>query len=104
MFSRQPKPVKFAKLVRKDTDIDVIEHLAYDLSELDSMRKQGIPISQNNLESMYYDGDVNCSADVPLDMVRGADINDLWNESQRVNRNLSKRQLRKVSVSMADTQ
>lgn len=102
MFARIPKPVKFAKLVTRDTDPVLVQHAAFDLSDLDEMRKQGVGISTSNAENLYYDGSVDCSFDVPLDMQRGVDINDLWNEAQTVKRRMSKAQLRSVSVSRSN--
>ena len=99
MFAKNPKPVHFAKLQKRDTDQPVLPHAAYDLHELDDMRKQGIGISVSNAENLYYDGDVNCSFDVPLDMQRGVDINDLWNATQSVKRRMTKAQLRSVNLS-----
>lgn len=78
MFAHAPKPIRFAKTRLLEYEEPVNPHLAYDLSQLDELRKQGKPISQSNVESLYYDGDVNVSFDLPLDQQRGVDINDMW--------------------------
>lgn len=90
MFSQKPNKWKFARVIRKDTDIVVNPHLAYDLTDMDEMRRQGKPISITNAESMYYEGSETCSFDIPLDLQRGVDINDMWNRAKSVNKTLSK--------------
>lgn len=98
MFAKKNKPIKFATLKTRETDPQIVPHAAFDLADLDQMRKQGVGISTSNAENLYYDGDVNCSFDVPLDMQRGVDINDLWNADQSTRRRMSKAQLRSVKV------
>ena len=90
MFSKSPKPVKFARCVRTDDDAIVNPHLAYDLSTLDEMRRQGRPISIPNAENLYYDGSEDCSFNLPLDSQRGVDINDMWNRAKSIGKKLSK--------------
>lgn len=99
MFKNNPKPFRLAVTALSDTDAVVKQHLAYSLREVDELRRQGKPISSPSLESQYYDGDVNASSDMlPLDNLRGVDINDMWEESQDKQDRLSKARLRSVDV------
>lgn len=79
MFNKNPKSVKFAHVRRRDEEPSVVPHLAYDLHEVDALVRQGRPISNRNIESLYYDGVENCKAVLAPDDVRGVDMNDLWN-------------------------
>lgn len=90
MFSDKPKKLKVAVAVRRENDVILNPHLAYDLRDLDALRRQGKPISVQNAESLYYDGSETCSFDLPLDSRRGVDINDMWNRSKDVRKTLSK--------------
>lgn len=98
MFTGKQNKLVVARCVRRDTDPDMNPHLAYDLSDLDLLRRQGKPISVQNADGLYYDGSEDCSFNLPLDQQRGVDINDLWERSQRVNRKLSKLGLKSVDV------
>lgn len=99
MFRDNPKPIRLAVTALSDTDAVVKQHLAYSLREVDELRRQGKPISSPSLESQYYDGDINVSSDMlPLDNLRGVDINDMWEESQDKKERLSKARLRSVDV------
>lgn len=98
MLSKIPKSVKFAKCVRTDDDAVTVPNLAYDLSKLDQMRRNGEPISITNVANNYYDGSETCTFDVPLDMQRGVDINDMWNEHQQHKSVMSKLKISKVDV------
>lgn len=82
MFNRNPKPVKFAKVVRRDEEPETVPHLAYDLCDVDALIKQGKPVSNHAVEGLYYDGVENCSSELAPDDVRGVDMNDLWNLSE----------------------
>lgn len=103
MFKDNPRPVKFARTSLKDTESDVQPYLAYDLSDLDELRKQGRPISGPNIEAMYYDGSPDASFNLPLDQQRGVDINDMWNAVQDGKRKMSKAGVRKVDSSNSKT-
>lgn len=98
MFSTKPNKWKLAKCKRKENDSIVNPHLAFDLRDLEEMRRQGKPISVQNAESMYYEGSTDCSFDLPLDSQRGVDINDMWNHSKSVNNRLSKLGISKVDT------
>lgn len=98
MFATKPKPFKFAVCKAKAHDVVVNPHLAFDLADLDQMRRQGKPISVTNAESLYYDGSESCTFDLPMDMQRGVDINDMWNRSRDVHSRLSKLGASKVDI------
>lgn len=90
MFSYSPKKVHFAVTNFQINESPVNPHLAYTLSEVSKMIQKGQPVSQTNLINSYYDGSENCSCDIPSDMRRGVDINDMWNEALSQKRTLSK--------------
>lgn len=79
MFARNPKPVKFAKVTRREDEVKVLPHLAYDLHEVDALISAGKPVSNNSIQQLYFDGVENCKAELNPDDVRGVDMNDLWN-------------------------
>lgn len=82
MFNKNPKPVKFARIHRREEEMEVVPHLAYDLADVDALISQGKPVSSTAVEGMYYDGVENCSSELAPDDVRGVDMNDLWNLSE----------------------
>lgn len=96
MFAKCPKSVKFAQTFVRDDEAVVVPHLAYDLADVDTLRRQGKPISQPNVESMYYDGQVTENFDFPLDVMRGVDINDAWDAMQSGRKKISKAGISKV--------
>lgn len=99
MFAKSPVKPRFASAKRQSHEPVVGSNLAYDLSDLDYLRRQGKPISPANVEGMYYDGETNVSADLPLDRMRGVDINDMWNAAQDAQKRLTKAGIRKVDLS-----
>lgn len=98
MFKNNPPAVRFARLETKETDVPVASHAAYDLKDLDDMRRRGVPISTTQHESQYYDGSTDATFDIPLDQLRGVDINDVWNETKRVKGKLSKAKVSKFNI------
>lgn len=99
MWKNAPNPIRFAKTFYNENEVPVIDHLAYEVKDLDEMVKQGKPISQNSLDDMYYDGEIRSRVEVPSDRRRGVDINDLWNETRRGKRQASKAGVRQVDLS-----
>lgn len=87
MFSVNSKPFVFAHCV---SETPVQQDLAMTPSQMDVMRRKGVPISQSNLDGMFYEGDTNSSMDVPLDMQRGVDLGMLWQESKEAGSKLAK--------------
>lgn len=103
MFKDNPPAVNFARLKSRSTDMPVSIHAAYDIKDLDAMRRSGMPISTSQLDSQYYDGDVDATFDIPMDHLRGVDINDVWNETKRVNSKLSKAKVSKFNINPTQT-
>lgn len=101
MLSLKPRKPHFAVCKRMEHEQSVRPHMAYDPKELDALRKQGKSISNANVEGLYYDGDIINSDNfrLPMDSIRGVDINDMWNYQQRTNRTRSRLG---VSVGSAD--
>lgn len=63
---------------RSRGDISVQPGLALTPSQMQNMSERGIPVSSQNLEGVYYDGDTRPSWDVPLDQQRGVDVATMW--------------------------
>lgn len=103
MFLNNPKPIRFARTTVKDDEVQVVPNLAYDLSDLDELRRMGKPISQESVASLYYDGEVTQTCSVPLERQRGVDINDVWNAQQTGLRKASRAGVRQVDLSNVKT-
>lgn len=103
MFKDKPKSVRFAKTFVSDDEVKTVPNLAYDLSDLDELRRMGKPISQESVSSLYYDGEVQDRCYVPLERQRGVDINDVWNAQQTGRRKASKAGVRQVDLSNIKT-
>lgn len=86
MFTQKAKPFKFVQFEEQPK----VPALALTPAQMDDMRKRGQSISTQNLDNMYYDGSVNNSFDLPLDQIRGVDINDVWNASKESGKKLRK--------------
>lgn len=99
MFAKNPNKLRFAKTKLTEDEVPVRPFLAYDLRDLDQLRRQGTPLSSTSVENMYYDGIENPSFDVPFEQQRGVDINDVWNAAQDGLRRVSNAGLRKVDSS-----
>lgn len=52
--------------------------LAYTPADMMAMAERGIPISTQNMDGQFNDGETNPSWSVPLDQVRGIDPAELW--------------------------
>lgn len=99
MFAKAPKPVKFARTEVKIDEAVVVPHLAFDLADLDALRRQGKPITTANVESMYYDGQETNNFDFPLEVMRGVDINDAWDAMQSGRKRVSAAGVRRIDLS-----
>lgn len=66
---------------------------------MDSLRLSGKPISVNQLDSQYYDGEPDLhNFDMPLTQQRGVDINDAWETAQNAKDKLSKVKASKIDI------
>lgn len=63
---------------RAKSDVTVQPGLAMTPSQMQRLSERGIPVSSQNLEGMFYDGDARPSWDVPLDQQRGVDVATMW--------------------------
>lgn len=82
--------VKIMKSIRKDmfgsvcrvkrasNEQAVQNGLALTPSQIMKMSERGIPVTTQNLDGMFYDGDTRPSWDVPLDQQRGVDVATMW--------------------------
>lgn len=61
-------------------------------SEIAKLTERGIPVSSSNA-SLFIDGVVNPSFDLPLDQMRGTDVVDVWDASET-----SKKKLRSLTI------
>lgn len=99
MFSKKSNPIRFAHTKLRSDEVKVVPNLAFDLSDLDDLRRQGKPISLENAASLYYDGQEQTVPVVPLERMRGTDINDVWNASLDGQKQLRKAGIRSVDFS-----
>lgn len=77
----------FGKIVsykRSRKDIKVQPGLAMTPSQMQRLSEKGVPVSNQNLEGMFYDGDTRPSWDVPMDQIRGIDVAQLWQERKNI--------------------
>lgn len=89
MFKNNPRSPRLCDTHFLPHETTVQPHLAYDIRDVDELTKQGKSISMPSLDSMYYEGSENCTPDVPLDMQRGVNINDVWLASENAKDKLS---------------
>lgn len=57
-------------------------------SEISTMHKRGLAISAQLNDELFYDGDDSRIIDVPIERLRGVDVNDIWNASQDAKKKL----------------
>lgn len=95
MFAFPSNCVNFARMERKEHEQDINPNLAFDLKDMDELRRQGRPISVSALSQEYFDGQDGRIVDLdPMDR-RGVDINDAWVLSKESRSMLSKAKVRK---------
>lgn len=63
---------------RTKEDLKVQGGLALTPSQMQNMSERGVPVSSQNLEGVYFDGDTRPSWDIPLDSQRGVDVATMW--------------------------
>ena len=80
--------LKFFRNKESEHDIPVVPNLAITPAQMLKLQEQGIPISSQQLNKEYYDGDTRVSWDIPLDRQRGVSVNDMWNHQQDVREKL----------------
>lgn len=83
MQNDRAKLKPFRNVISEEDD-KTVPGLAMTPAQMMSLAEKGIPISNQQLNNEYYDGDVNCSDFVPLDRQRGVDVNEMWNKKKDV--------------------
>ena len=68
----------------KENDDVTKQGLAYTPADMARLTAQGIPVSNKEIESKFYDGDDGSDFFVSSDRVKGNDINDLWEEEKLI--------------------
>lgn len=82
MFRDNPKNMNISFCKRRDNEAAVRPHLAYTAQQAADLTKQGKPISNQQVQGMYYDGEpLSDGATLDLTERRGIDINDVWSDS-----------------------
>lgn len=60
------------------TDQKVQSGLALTPAQIMQMSERGIPVTTQNLDGMFFDGETRPSWDIPLDQQRGIDVATMW--------------------------
>lgn len=95
-------PFRLAKCGLRNQENSVNPHLALTPHEMDDLRLSGKPISVNQLDNQYFDGEEDLhDFDIPLTQQRGVDINDAWEKAQESRQKLSKVKASKVDINPA---
>lgn len=81
---------KFARSFRQAGEMIVQNGLAVTPSQMLEMAQAGIPISSVNADFMYRDGDRKPPESPTMDMLRGVDIGDLWENMMETRRKMRK--------------
>lgn len=85
-------------------DIEVNGTLAITPAKMQKLSEQGIPISSQVINQVYFDGENNPSWDVPMDRKRGIDINDMWQHEQNVKTKLKRATKDAIKLNRKDKQ
>lgn len=65
--------------------------LAYTPADMERMVANGIPVQSQELATRFYDGKPDADfSDITSDRLKENDLNDLWEEHQRINKKMSK--------------
>lgn len=88
MYAKKSNPVRFANV---GEHINIDPSLSATPSQMDVLRRKGIPISTSVIADQYYDGNPpdKCSFDLSMTELRGVDIADLWQVSKSAKKKLS---------------
>lgn len=74
-------------------DKPVQNGLSMSPSEMQRMSERGVPVTTQNNEALFYDGETRPSWDVPLDQQRGVDIATMWQRRKdlgaKINQNVN---------------
>lgn len=79
-----------ARCHRSAGDQQVINGLAMTPSQMQELAVQGVPINNQTLAAYYDDGYSSLSFEMPLDLQRGIDVAQLWEEKQRIGKKVVK--------------
>lgn len=88
MFCKPSKPRIFARV---GEPVKVADGLAMTPSQMDVMRRKGMPITLSNLNEQYFDGydPEHCKFDLPIGETRGVDMAEVWNAQKDARRMMS---------------
>lgn len=73
---------------KMSTDQKVQSGLALTPAQIMQMSERGIPVTTQNLDGMFYDGETRPSWDIPLDQQRGVDVAAMWQRRKDLGRRL----------------
>lgn len=76
-----------ARLLRREDEMIVENHLATTPAEMKELAKQGIPVSGDSVGLMYDDG-VKDNPSLSLSERRGVELADLWNAQKNARNKL----------------
>lgn len=99
MFCYPPTPPRFARVKVREDEVRTQNNLAFDVKDMDELRKRGVPISNQSIAEMFYDGvDMGDTDNFELspEANRFADINDVWNVSKDCGDIITKAKLKSV--------
>lgn len=89
-YDNHPRVTVHTDLVGEEKEVD--GRLAMTPTDMERLRQNGTPISQTNLEGLFFDGLEDPSFDLPPDFRRGVDAADLYQLSRDAAKNISKGQ------------
>lgn len=84
-------------------EVRTLANMAFSLPEMDKLRLEGKPISNQNLSNDYYDGSVTDDVNVAFDRKRGVDLNDAWNASKTAELSLRKAHASKIDINPSNS-
>lgn len=77
--------MRYCVIKRSASDVPVINGLCYTPAQLFEKSRLGIPIASHQVpDDHFIEGTTDNSPVVDIQYRRGIDINDLWNEEQRI--------------------
>lgn len=76
--------------------LPVIPNQVLTMSQMDSLRKEGKPISSFQMSAdNFFDGSENPNPEVPLEMQRSIDINQVWEQENETRGKFDRMERRK---------